>query len=293
MVRELTVRFHDQVIPANYDLPEFRGLDVSREQETIKNVRWLKISIRSPQAAFNEIFTSLAEDIARVVGKQTEEAEAAMTFRYRLYQWQKLLLKTGIAGLTQEQQQGLYSELWCLHELLLPVMSASAAIKAWTGPELTDRDFQFAHAIALEVKSSRSSGAPILTISSERQLDDIGLDALYLLHLSLEKLLGAGETLPEIVSTLRNIFSSDSYASVLFENKLFDAGYMDAHAVKYNTVSYTLHAINLYRIQDGFPRITPEMLMPGIGSVRYTIASSDCQPFTADLQAFKSQIKVS
>ena len=292
-VRLLIARFDADVLPDGYDLPAFKSLDIQVRRETEGTTERLTATVRAPQAAWNDIFTSLAEDIARAVGSQTSESEAARIFRSRLLQWQLLLQKTGTAGLTEEQQQGLYGELWCLREIVLPALPSHSAVMAWTGPGGTDRDFQFVGAIALEVKTTRSSGTPALSISSERQLDDTGLQALYLLHLPLEKMQGAGETLPQIVAVLRSLLRPNPLTMAIFEDRLLNAGYLETQSALYQQTGYTTHGINLYRVQESFPRIIPQELLPGVGGVRYTISTAACQPFAADIHAFRTQLGAS
>lgn len=289
-IRLFIARFHADALPADYELPAFRGLDIHVQHEAEGGMERLTATVRAPQAAWNDIFTSLAEDIARAVGSPTEESEAALALQRRLYQWQRLLQKTSVSGLTEDQQQGLYGELWCLRSVVLSVLPTPVALTAWTGPEATDRDFQFVGAIALEVKTTRSSGTPMLSISSERQLDDTGLNALYVLHLALEKLQDTGETLPQIVAILRSLCAADPLAQMRFENKLLDAGYLDTQASRYRNAGYVLHGVHLYHVQEGFPRIVPQQLLPGVGSVRYAVSAAACQPFATDLQTFAAQL---
>lgn len=288
--RLLIVRFHVDHLPQKFDLPDFRSLEVQIQNETEGSSELLTVTFKPSQLVWNDIFTSLAEDISHSVGTQTDENLAALAFQSRLYQWQRLLQKTGVAGLTDEQQQGLYGELWCLRELILPAISQCHALKSWTGQEATDRDFQFDDSIALEVKTTRSTGSPVMKIASERQLDDLGLKALYLLHLSLEKMNGAGETLPQIVTTLRQLFASDPLTTVLFEDKLLNAGYLETHSARYEVAGYTLHDTNIYLVRDGFPRITPRNLALGVGNVEYAVTVAACQSFTTSILTLSEQI---
>ncbi len=285
-VRLLTAIFDVRALPDMYDLPAFRSLEIQVQREREGHTERLTATVRSPHSVWNDIFTSLAEDIARTVGSQTDESEAARIFRGRLLQWQTLLQKTSATGLTEKQQQGLYGELWCLREVVLPALSASSAIAAWTGPEAADQDFQFVGAAALEVKTTRSSATPLLSISSERQLDDTGLKSLHLLHLSLEKMQGAGETLPQIVAGLRSLLEAFLPAHALFEDKLLNAGYLETQSALYQNAGYMLHGVHLYRVTEGFPRITPHELMPGVERVRYEVGTAACQSYATDLRTF-------
>ena len=290
-VRLLTVRFRASAVPVPYELPEFRSLEMQVQQEMESGAERLSITLRAPQSAWNDIFTSLTEDITRAVGSQTEENTAAQVFQRRLQQWQMLLQKTGVSGLTEERQQGLYGELWCLREIVLPEMQPATSLVAWTGPEAADRDFQFVDGIGVEVKTTRIAAPQTLAISSERQLDDAGLNALYLLHLSAERTQEAGETLPQIIASLHNTLSADPLASSLFAEKLLGAGCLDVHFARYKHTGYRIRDVHLYRVREGFPRITPQDISAGIGSVRYVVSAAACVPFTVDISTLTAQIK--
>ena len=66
----------------------------------------------------------------------------------------------------------------------------------------------------------------------------------------------------------------------LFNLKLHEAGYFDIHAAIYEKYGYSIRQENIYRISNGFPRITENSLLPGVGDVKYTIIVSDCQKFS-------------
>lgn len=283
MSRELVVRFREQALPREYELPEFDNLLVRKETEKRNNTLWCKIVIRPLQLAFNEIFTSLATDLAKSISAPTDDRISAQLFLSRLYQWQHLLRKGKGTALTPEEQQGLFGELWFLQYLLEANISPSVAVIAWTGSESTDRDFQFSNAIGVEVKTTRSSGHKTLTISNERQLDDTGMTSLFLLHIAVERIKGGSHTLPHIVSALRDLLSFDATTTDKFEDSLVLAGYLDIHAKIYADTSYAVHSYCPYLVQPGFPRIVPRDLPIGIGNVRYTIDSSACLNFSIDL----------
>ena len=289
--RLFVARFHVSAIPDVFDLPEFRSLEVIVHREFEGDTEMLTATISSPQTVWNDIFTSLGEDIARAVSNASEESGAANAFRRRLQQWQVLLQRTGTAGLTVEQQQGLYGELWCLRELLLPHLEPEVAVRAWLGPESADQDFQFVSGVAVEVKTTRSAEPQTLAISSERQLDDASWKALFILHISLDRAHGAGETLPQAIDALTSMLAFTPGALAAMQDKLLTAGYLDLHTDRYRDVGYTIHTTHIYRVFDGFPRIVESDLAPGVGHVRYVISAAACLPFTANIETVAAEIK--
>lgn len=289
-IRILVTRFSVSALPAEFEIPPFHSLELDEQRETVNNAERLTITLRAPQTAFNDIFASLAEDIARHVGEHTEEETAASSFYRRMIQWQRLLQRQVWNGLSSEEQRGLYGELWQLRELLNKFLVPINAVAAWTGPSGASKDFQFPKGVAVEVKTTLSRQPQTLIISNERQLDDTGLEALYLLHLCVEGAHGAGETLTELIAELRAQLSGDPVAYTNFEEKLVNVGYLDAHASRYQETGYIGRGAHLYRVAAGFPRIIEGDISAGVGDVRYSISASACLPFTAEPAEFLSAI---
>lgn len=286
--RALRVRFSTAAAPQARQLPEFRGLDVTHHSLMEGGSPYETVAIHAANPAFSSVFTSLAEDIARYVSQFTDEAQAAAAFFGRLLQWQRLLERQGAEGLPPEGQRGLYGELWFLREHVVPAMPLAQAVASWTGPDWTAKDFQFPGG-AVEVKTTTARQHQNLQITSEKQLDDAGLAALFLCHLSIEAAQGTGETLAEAVSSLRALAAGDPVAAQLLEDRLLSGGYLDIHEASYTVIGYLHRSVSLYRIQEGFPRIIESDLRPGVGDVRYSISAAECKHYSVsaeDLRAF-------
>jgi hypothetical protein len=257
--------------PAADKLPSTRGtrsgLGTPREDGSVP------IELRLTDRAAREIFGALAADVASAAAAAPSHPEAVDAWIARLRRWQRLLQRLPPEGLSPESQRGLYCELWTLQQIVAPEIGDEAAVEAWTGPEPALHDFQHPRA-ALEVKSTAGAQHQVLRISSERQLDDTGTDALYLIHVSIDVRLGAGETLPKIVASARQAVAGTP-AEARLEERLHDAGYLDVHAQRYPS-SYTQRRVAAYRVVDGFPRIVEADLADGVGDVRYSVAVTEC-----------------
>lgn len=278
-VRLLIARFGSSSLPSPLELPAFSGLELSSHTEAGDKEARLTISVRAPQPALNDIFTSFAQDVSQVTASKASEKLAARAFLGRVHQWQRLLQKAGTEGLTKEQQVGLFGELWYLREAVFLALSPSQAVSAWTGPDAAATDYQFAEGVAMEVKTTQGKAPYLLSISSERQLDDAGWKALYLVHLPVEIVRGAGETLPDLVASVRALVAPDAAADALFADKLLASGYADTHADRYSDRGYRAADIHCYRVTDGFPRIITSDLPNGVGSVRYLLSVASCQAY--------------
>ncbi len=149
----------------------------------------------------------------------------------------------------------------------------------WTGSKGTQQDFQFS-GCAVEVKTTSAKQHQKLAIASERQLDDTGARTIVLLHLSLDIRQGQGETLPEVIASVRSLVAGDAIARNELENLLFEIGYLDIHATRYESIGYTIREHNYFRVGADFPKIIESDLRNGVGDVRYTISVAECKRFS-------------
>jgi hypothetical protein len=272
------------------DLPTARGVEarITRPGQDGAHAA-LEVVLTDPRSA--DIFTALASDIAQSVVAESDDASAVATLVGRLRRWQRFLEESGPEGLTSERQRGLYAELWLLRQHLLEAVGPAAAVQGWTGPTRESHDFQFG-ASALEVKSSAGKQHQVLRVASERQLDDTGVQALFLFHLSLDAHQHAGESLPALVADLRESLRMTATAAA-FEDRLFQVGYLDVHEHLYENPGYTVRESNFFQVTDGFPRIIEADLPPGVGDVHYSVAVAQCKHFLIDSETVITALRSS
>ena len=70
---------------------------------------------------------------------------------------------------------------------------------------------------------------------------------------------------------------------LLFRDKLLRYGYLDQHSDRYSDVAYVIREVMTFKVEEGFPRIIENDLVPGVGSVRYRLALSACEPWRRTL----------
>jgi hypothetical protein len=279
--RALLIPVTKAVLPPRRDWPECRGL----EMFSISLGLQPHLGVRLRDRACSDVFTVLAEDVALRVTTATGAKQAVKLFLNRLLRWQKFLA-AGRGGLTVEQQRGLYGELHTLKSHLLPALNTGPSVKGWRAPKATHQDFQFATG-SVEVKTSVAKQPQAVRITSERQLDDTGIPALFLHVVVLdERLLESPDplsiesTLPGIVSGLRACLAVVPQEKELFDDRLLEAGYFDADAPRYEGRCFTLRREMSFRVRRGFPRVVEDDLPAGIGDVNYALDLVACEPFT-------------
>jgi hypothetical protein len=240
------------------------------------------VTLKEPR--FADVFTALAEDLARQVTEAGSAAAQVKTLLGQLARWQKFLAASA-EGLTAEQQRGLYGELHVLRSDLLPALGAATAVNGWTAPGGAHQDFQFATG-AVEVKTTVAKQPLAVRITSERQLDDTGIAALFLHVVVLDERevdlgrSGEGESLPALVEDLRKRLKEQPGVLELFNDRLLEDGYLDAHAPRYEGRRFCLRREMTFRVGRGFPRLVERDLPEGVGDVSYALSLAACKEFS-------------
>lgn len=255
------------------ELPVTEGLqlEASRLDGDPEGCCTLSATLRG--TAYEDIFAVFCDDCARRLARSRTPEEAADTLLIRLRRWQRFLGQ-GRDGLSRKEETGLFGELHILLSLLLPAVGV-AAISGWTGPDEAPQDFVVG-AVAVEVKTTTSNVMSQARISSERQLDDTGLESLFLVCLRLETAVG-GRTLNDLVGLLRSIVSADPEARAELEDRLHETGYFDRHRGRYDARRYRAAEQATYLVQGQFPRIVASTCPSGTGRVSYDLALASCR----------------
>ena len=276
----------DEEQAAAMDLPQATGIRV-RAFPTSSDPVWGYAEVRLVDARYDEVFTALADDLADYVSRAMDGAAAVGRLVDRLRRWETFLKIVEPDGLSQERRAGLYGELHVMRRYLLPI-NKDVAVKTWVGPQGASQDFQ-ASRWAVEVKTSRTKQPASVRISGERQLDDLGLAFLGLAHVGLDQRRNSGETLPEIVASVRAVLADTAVAET-FEGQLLSAGYLANHEPRYRDEGYVVRFDELFHVTEPFPRITERGLPSGVGDVAYSVVVSALDDFHVDWNSLTSLV---
>lgn len=279
--RLLLIDVRSDVVPHAQQLPTGEGFSVGQiaVPEADSNLVTLALGLTDPR--YSDIFTVLVKDVVASVVRAFDDRKIVDEFISRLFAWQRFLASHGPDGLSREAQQGLYGELYCLRTTLLPALDAHSAVSAWTGPSGAVHDFQRPQC-AVEVKTSSGKQMQTIRVSDERQLDSAHVSDLWLSHLSLDISMVDGESLNDIVASLRESFGANNLAQQAFDERLWQVGYLDQHADRYEPTKYHIRAYMMFHVREGFPRIVESDLRPGVGDVRYAVSVAECMHYSAD-----------
>lgn len=281
--RAVLLRLPAESIPSRRRWPRCKGL----EPLTLKLDGCEHFGVTLKEERFTDVFAALAEDLARRISEVLIPADQARAFLGQLSRWQKFLTASS-DGLTDEAQRGLWGELQCLRERLLPALGVPA-VAGWKGPEHAHQDFQFASG-AIEVKTTLAKQPQVVRITSERQLDNSVWPMLILHVIALDVRDGSGETLLGMVASLRATLTADPAAHDQFEDGLLLAGYLDAHAGRYAERGYFVRSEVSLHVRRGFPMLTERDMPAGVGDVSYGLTVAACKAFSLSETSLKKRL---
>lgn len=229
-------------------------------------------------ADHRDIFALLCEDLIQSISEFTNEDKIILEILNRFEKWKSLLTHSNKIGLIPDSQRGLFGELYLLRKFLNNSINSIDAVNSWVGSEKEVRDFQ-SGSWAIEVKTSHGNNHQKVLISSERQLDNKNLENLFLFHISLEKLNNSGETLNQMVDSIKEILANQIVAFNKFLLKIYEAGYHDIHREQYASIGYHIRGENFFKVENEFPRITESDIPIGVGDIKYSIILSQCEAY--------------
>ena len=287
--RCMLVLRHAIDIEPSRSMPTLAGIELTAAPGDEKQER--VISFTLSERSNRGIFLQLCEDLIASTTDLTTEREVVATVVERTWRWHHLLRGGSIGVLTREEQQGLIGELLALEKLFLSSLSEGDAVAAWRGPLGAPKDFEVDQT-ALEVKSRRGASAATVRISSEHQLDETGVDSLFLFVISIDRATEGAEnsfTLPDLASRIQHeIGVSDFAAQLEFMERLSAAGLRPEDDYSEHVWLEGSHAI--YEVRESFPRLTAGSIGGGISNVTYDLALSACAQFVKTDQDFMDEI---
>jgi hypothetical protein len=279
---------HQAPAIAQSSLPNLRGLEVLSRPVTGEHPA---VVFRLQDSQQKDLFLQLCNDILAAADRAGTEHEAVNLAIARTWRWHHLLRGGSDRRLSPEEQKGLIGELIVLRDRLLPQLSTIDAVNAWVGPTGAPKDFEIG-TLCIEAKARRGSATPYVAISSEHQLDPSGCTALYL-HVSevaLEPLDGgAGHTLEEIVSAVVDqVTTASPMAGERLAQLIAAVGYRPED--DYSDSRWSTGVIRIFEVTGDFPRLAGTDMPAGVGSVRYSLALNECEPYRIEQELLKAAI---
>ncbi len=240
-------------------------------------------------AQHRDIFDLLVRDLVEAAEQPEGEAFGVTRLLSRLSDWQHLLRRLSPRGLSTEAQLGLWGELWVLREVLAPVIGVGDAIRAWRGPMGADQDFQMG-ALCMEVKTSAAHGLDRIPVASERQLEVPEDVSLVLVGLSVDARVSRGETLGDMIRTIRSVAAGAGCLSML-DDRLEGSGCHAEGTDLDGQMGYSVRSLEPFLVEEGFPRLVSADLPVGISDVRYRVSLASCRSHLMNEQSLNELLR--
>jgi hypothetical protein len=171
-------------------------------------------------------------------------------------EWQLLLGRPNV--MSEEQQLGLWGELWLISKSTRP----DSLLAAWRGPEADAIDF-FLDGIGLEVKVSRQ---PHVHHVSQRQVaEPLGEHEAYLISLWIAPDPVRGTSLTQLVNALVAKVADPAFLLKRISELGYSPQHRDQYATRYLLLEYPL----CFRARD-VPRV--RSVDPGVSQIRYVVS---------------------
>lgn len=273
--RHLLVQIPDGTLPVTQR--ETRSLEVTTARLQVgSNPEALYVDLECLDSTQHGTFSAVVHDILRSLNSSQVSVRDAVVDA--LARWRSFWgMKS--SGMSCEDALGLFGELWFMRRWLAPV--TADVVQSWQATDRARHDFQ-RQAASIEVKTAatRSAGEPAHDVGSLDQLADPEHGQLFLFSLQVCDDALASNTLSSLVQGIAADLQSDFASLTLFNEKLTAWGYSpdDRQA---GSRPLRIVAERLYRIADGFPRITRKTFGPagvpvGILDIGYSISLAAC-----------------
>lgn len=264
------VGFRSIKMPPDSHLPQGHGFKVERlTSDALGDAHdWLALSRKVGGSL--DLFAMMAGDAVRLLESSSfiDEERLFKLFLSRIRAWQDFMERGRDGVLDQESEIGLLGEMLVLKGLLDAGVPADMALDSWQGPLDSLQDFILGSG-AIEVKTTVSANGFPATISSLEQLDETLRQPLFVAAVRLA-LDSSGKTLPEFAAEFKGLLREQPGALGTLENRLLQAGYLEALEDKYIR-RFTHSSTSLLLVEGEFPRLTRHHVSASIARARYEL----------------------
>jgi hypothetical protein len=273
-------------------LPKWRGLSIKIEYFdkifSLKN-RYLLI-IRQEDEQNTEIFDSVLQNLVDHL-LNNKDGSIYTTIFGVLDRWRTFFQRGGFKKLSDEQQRGLFGELWFINEWLdkFPGMPP-LVIEQWEGPTKGRIDFKSSKS-GLEIKTVSERLTKSIKISNEDQLKlTEAVTTIYIYVCFLEQSKTHGMSLQELAVLVRKkIAARSERIALIYNDFLTDLGFREE---EYTETLYFVEKVEVYEAGETFPRLLKEDLPRGISHVSYNIDLTHCSEFERDKEIIYQYFRV-
>lgn len=256
-----------------------RGLEVIVDELQVGHrPARLYVDVSCRDSSMNENFSGLAAEICAALAADRLNIRPTLESILERWRWFWGNLPD---DLSMDMAVGLFGELWFLEYWMKPI--TLEVLASWSGPAKDRHDFKWP-AASVEVKSTRvrTDGAPKHQITNLDQLDDPEVGKLYLFSLRVTDDPIGQNNLKASVDRIRTGLAGDPALVHKFDERLGQYGYTPAEG-GHSDRALRVVAEELYRVDEGFPRLVresfPEGVPNGVDGITYSLNLVACEPW--------------
>ncbi len=221
----------------------------------------------------SDLFYKFCLDIIEST-KDIPESNIVSFINKRWNDWGNLFKNPINTILGEKEIKGLLGELVFLNEYMFKNYRIDDGLNSWMGPDLAHKDFEIEDTW-YEIKTV-SQNSLTVKVSSIEQLDSNNQGMLVIIRLEPTNVKKSDYiTLNQYVESIKKKLSTKQL--LLFERKLGGANYN--YEKDYDKHIYYVQKIELYIVNEKFPRISKKMIPSEIVRVSYEIAIDSIRNF--------------
>ncbi|MBY0155552.1 PD-(D/E)XK motif protein [Cytobacillus firmus] len=273
-------------------LPKWRGMSV--KVEYFEKLFLLKqhyfLVIRQEDEQSSEIFDVVLQNLAEHLVAEKEESLFSTVYKV-LDRWRTFFQRGGFKRLSEEQQRGLFGELWFINEWLdKHPGQPPLIIEQWEGPTKGRIDFKGTRC-GLEIKTVIDKLSKTIKISNENQLKlSEAVSSIYLYVCFLEQSRTHGMSLQELAGQVRaKLAERSERIALIYSDLMTDLGFREE---EYGDTLFFVEKTEVYEAGEDFPRLLKEHLPKGISHVSYNIDLTHCSEYEKDSETIYQMFRV-
>lgn len=226
----------------------------------------LALSFDLLDMAYASMFIVFCKDMIVVcerAGKDIAISSALIRWRY----WNEMFGKKRAQILDKQEIKGLMGELYVLKNQLIPEYGCKDAVRCWMGPLLGHKDFEI-NRTWYEVKTI-NDGAAQFVVSSFEQLES-SIEG-HLIVVKVDETSSNNENAVNLNKMVVEIMDMIEDPEILeeFRIKLDNVGY--SADPEYEKINFIFKGMDVYTVNDAFPRLRRNEISSAIGNVKYTV----------------------
>ena len=262
------IEFHGKFVPRK--IASTSAIEVNQYRNNKYNT--LRFTLINEEVT--DLFYKFCEDLVEQTSGLTDENQGYLVISNRFAQWKQMFVSSRKRKLTEPEIMGLIAEILFMRGWLAERYSLTDALSAWSGQELTHKDFSLGDTW-YEVKAV-SRGKPTVRIASLEQLDSDVPGELVVFPFEKMSEEYNGITLNKLISETVKLFTTAEDAET-FKRKVALQGY--EYSSYYDSFVFAVGDMKRFLVNETFPRLVRKDVPASVANCIYDLLLRDLEKF--------------